>query len=92
MWQNEKKKYLEANKCKSLLVCVGRLSPEKGVDELIKCLPLMKDTALWLVGDGPYSPTLEHLTEELNVPKREALHTAYTVAVSTRYSSKSSCI
>lgn len=45
---NENKKYL--------LVCVGRLSPEKGVDELIKTLPMLKDCALWLVGDGPFRP------------------------------------
>ena len=87
MWENEKEKYLQEHHCKSLLVCVGRLSPEKGVDELIKCLPLMKGTALWLVGDGPYRPTLELLAEQLQVPvkflgyqKGQALHAAYTVA------------
>jgi glycosyltransferase involved in cell wall biosynthesis len=55
-WQMAKEKFLVNENKKYLLVCVGRLSPEKGVDELIKTLPMLKDCALWLVGDGPFRP------------------------------------
>lgn len=86
-WQKEKAKYLRETNCKFLLICVGRLSPEKGTDELIKTLPLLKDCALWLVGDGPHRPALEMLAKSQNSPvkfcgyqKGEALHAVYSVA------------
>jgi len=86
-WTKQKEAYLKENKCEFLIICVGRLSPEKGVDELIKCLKLLKGCALWLIGDGPSRPALEVLAHELNVPVRflgyqkgEALHAAYSVA------------
>lgn len=67
--------------------CVGRLSPEKSVDELIKALPSLNDCALWLVGDGPHRPELERIARDLGVPVKflgyqsgEALHSVYTVA------------
>ena len=67
--------------------CVGRLSPEKSVDELIKALPRLKDCALWLVGDGPHRPELERIARDLSVQVKflgyqsgEALHAVYTVA------------
>jgi len=86
-WTKQKQAYLKENNCEFLIICVGRLSPEKGVDELIKCLSLLKGCALWLVGDGPSRPALEILAHTLNVPVRflgyqkgEALHAAYSVA------------
>lgn len=87
IWQKQKKNFLQQNNCKFLIVCVGRLSPEKGTDELIKALPLLKDCALWLVGDGPHRPSLEVLAKNQKSPvkflgyqKGEALHAAYVVA------------
>ena len=63
IWAASKKKYLAKVEKKYLILCVGRLSPEKGVDELIKVLPRLDECALWLVGDGPHRPHLEHLSQ-----------------------------
>ncbi len=86
-WEENKQNFLREKGCQYLLVCVGRLSPEKGTDELIKCMSLLEDCALWLVGDGPGRKALELLVEELDAPvqflgyqKGEALHAAYAVA------------
>lgn len=49
------------------LVCVGRLSPEKGVDRLLRLHERMlaegRAHHLWLIGDGPERETLEHYTQ-----------------------------
>lgn len=49
------------------LVCVGRLSAEKGVDRLLKAhARLLKDGhmhSLWIVGDGPDREALEQYAE-----------------------------
>ena len=86
-WNENKENFLKETGKEFLLVCVGRLSPEKGTDELIKTLSLLKDCALWLVGDGPHREELEILAKKLNAPvqflgyqKGEALHAAYAVA------------
>jgi glycosyltransferase involved in cell wall biosynthesis len=86
-WAASKEKYLAKVGKKHLIICVGRLSPEKGVDELIKVLPRLKDCALWLVGDGPHRPHLEQLARELKVPVQflgyqsgDALHSVYCQA------------
>ena len=86
-WEKQKNAYLQETNCEFLIVCVGRLSPEKGTDELIKALPLLKGCALWLVGDGPHRPSLEVLAKEQKSPVRflgyqkgEALHAVYAVA------------
>ena len=54
-----------------LVACFGRLSPEKGVDVLLRALPLLLQlvpgTRLWLVGDGPSRPSLEGLALELGL-------------------------
>lgn len=67
--------------------CVGRLSPEKSVDELIRALPSLTDCCLWLVGDGPHRPELERIARDLDAPVKflgyqsgEALYSVYTVA------------
>ncbi|CAJ1966868.1 unnamed protein product [Cylindrotheca closterium] len=87
IWQARKDRYLRETNTKYLLLCVGRLSPEKGVDELIKCMSALKDCALWLVGDGPDRPKYEALAQELGIPvqflgyqKGESLHSVYTMA------------
>jgi glycosyltransferase involved in cell wall biosynthesis len=86
-WSASKAKYLAKVNKKYLILCVGRLSPEKGVDELIKVLPRLKDCALWLVGDGPHRPHLEQLARDLQVPVQflgyqsgDALHSVYCQA------------
>ena len=86
-WLARKAKYLESTQRKYLLICVGRLSPEKGVDELIRVMPMLNECALWLVGDGPFRCEFERLTRDLNVPvdflgyqRGQDLHSAYAVA------------
>ena len=86
-WAASKEKYLAKVNKKYLIICVGRLSPEKGVDELIKVLPQLKNCALWLVGDGPHRPHLEQLARDLMVPVQflgyqsgDALHSVYCQA------------
>lgn len=86
-WMASKEKYLAREGKEHLLVCVGRLSPEKGVDELIKVLPSLPNCALWLAGDGPFRPELERLAQQLSVPVKflgyqsgTALHSVYAVA------------
>jgi len=87
-WTESKQAFLQETGNEFLLVCVGRLSPEKGIDELIKVLASsLKGCSLWLVGDGPHKAQLKLLAKELNAPvqflgyqKGEALHAAYAVA------------
>ena len=86
-WTKEKNSYLNEKRCEFLIVCVGRLSFEKGVDELIRTHHLLEGCALWLIGDGPARPSLEMLARELKAPVKflgyqmgEALHAAYAVA------------
>jgi glycosyltransferase involved in cell wall biosynthesis len=50
---------------------VGRFSPEKGVDTLIKALPLLHgDCVLVLVGNGPERSRLEAMAQALGVSAR----------------------
>lgn len=67
-WEARKQEALQASGCSHLLLCVGRLSPEKGVADLIEALPLLPGCALWLVGDGPARPRLEHLASAAGLP------------------------
>ena len=54
-----------------VIVCVSRLVKRKGLDMLIRALPLVQrsvpDAAVLLVGDGPMRPKLARLTSELGV-------------------------
>jgi phosphatidylinositol alpha-1,6-mannosyltransferase len=54
-----------------VVVCVSRLVPRKGQDQLIRALPVIRrrvpDAALLLVGGGPYRSTLERLAAEHRV-------------------------
>jgi phosphatidyl-myo-inositol dimannoside synthase len=51
-----------------VVVCVSRLVPRKGQDELIRALPLIRrrvpDAALLIVGGGPYRSTLESMADQ----------------------------
>jgi colanic acid/amylovoran biosynthesis glycosyltransferase len=53
------------------LFCAARLSPEKGLDFLIRCLKLLRDRGfslrLRLAGDGSQRAELQRLASELNV-------------------------
>ncbi len=54
-----------------VIVCVSRLVPRKGQDSLIRALPAIRrrvrDTAVLLVGNGPYRATLETMARENGV-------------------------
>src|SRR3989338_4015099 len=58
-------------KGKKIILFVGRLSDQKGVQHLIEALPKIqkkhKDTILLIIGDGPYKPTLEEVAYENKV-------------------------
>ncbi|MGD0508511.1 MAG: glycosyltransferase family 4 protein [Terriglobales bacterium] len=49
------------------LLYFGRLSPEKGVNELLHAMVRLPQTALVIAGDGPERPRLEALAQELNL-------------------------
>ncbi|HJV32905.1 MAG TPA: glycosyltransferase family 4 protein [Patescibacteria group bacterium] len=49
------------------VVFVGRLSPEKGVDVLLRAMREVKGLACAIVGDGPERDRLERLAEELDL-------------------------
>jgi glycosyltransferase involved in cell wall biosynthesis len=54
-----------------LVVCVSRLSVEKGVETLIRALPLVgRDVVLALVGDGPMEARWRALAGELGIADR----------------------
>jgi glycosyltransferase involved in cell wall biosynthesis len=57
-----------------VLVAVGNLIPEKGIDVAIRALPLLPDeVVLWIVGDGPERDNLQRLAGDLNVATRVEL-------------------
>ena len=64
LWAQRKGEALAASGCKTLLLCVGRLSPEKGVHDLLGLLGRWSEYHLWLVGDGPSRAELERLALE----------------------------
>jgi glycosyltransferase involved in cell wall biosynthesis len=50
---------------------VGQLIPEKGIDVLLRALPLTPPSVvLWVGGEGAYGPALEELAVELGVADR----------------------
>jgi len=49
------------------LLYFGRLSPEKGVSELLHAMVRLPHVPLVLAGDGPERPRLESLAKELNL-------------------------
>ena len=49
---------------------LARLSPEKGLDDLIRALEWLPDVTLTLVGDGSERSRLERLTDELGLRER----------------------
>jgi glycosyltransferase involved in cell wall biosynthesis len=86
-WQRRKQETLASTGAASLLLCVSRLSPEKGVDVLLDALCHLPGCALWLVGDGPARAVLEKTAAARGLPvvfwgyqRGEALAAAYTAA------------
>lgn len=57
-----------------VVLFVGRLVPEKGADLAIRALPMVLRScpraSLWIAGDGPERPSLEHLAREHEVEDR----------------------
>jgi glycosyltransferase involved in cell wall biosynthesis len=54
-----------------LFVCAGRLIPQKGIDLVIRALPVYRrqygPCALWIIGDGPERESLVQLGDQLGV-------------------------
>lgn len=57
-------------KIKNRLVFFGRLSEEKGVDQLLHALVLVPEKELILIGEGPEKKRLQELAQELGIHKR----------------------
>ena len=63
----------EAGRENDLIVCVGRLSPEKDQRTLIRAMSILPAAPHWrlaIVGEGPERPALEALARELGVADR----------------------
>jgi hypothetical protein len=54
----------------TLLGIIANLTEQKGVDQIIKALPLDTDFALLIVGDGKYKKNLTQLVNKLNLNNR----------------------
>ena len=54
-----------------ILLAVGRLTPQKGLDVALRALPLLpEDTVLVVLSEGPERAALEQLARELGVERR----------------------
>ena len=51
----------------SSILYFGRLSPEKGVDDLLRAMKLVPHVRLNIAGEGPQRPMLESLSEQLEL-------------------------
>ncbi len=63
----------EAGRDRDLIVCIGRLSPEKDQRTLIRAMSILPAPQPWrlaIVGDGPERPALEALARELGIADR----------------------
>ena len=63
----------EAGRENDLIVCIGRLSPEKDQRTLIRAVSLLPAAQPWrlaIVGDGPERPALQALARDLGVADR----------------------
>jgi glycosyltransferase involved in cell wall biosynthesis len=63
----------EAGREDDLVVCIGRLSPEKDQQTLIRAMSLLPPAIPWclaIVGDGPERPALEALAHSLGLDGR----------------------
>jgi glycosyltransferase involved in cell wall biosynthesis len=65
--------FIKLNKLKSNFKIIGThclLTKRKGVDQLIRCMPLIKEYVLVILGDGQDMFRLKALSNELNVSDR----------------------
>lgn len=53
-----------------LLLCLGRLHPNKAFDVALRGLARLPHAYLWLAGDGPERPALQRLASELGIADR----------------------
>lgn len=58
------------NEKKDIIVCVGRLSEEKGFDVAIRAMKSIKDVSLIIAGEGPARKVLEELATKIGVAER----------------------
>ena len=86
-WLARKADFLKKTGRTYLLIVVGRLAPEKGIDHLISAMPFLHDCALWIVGDGPFRQQAETIVQSRQLPvdflgyqRNEALHSLYGAA------------
>ena len=68
----------ETNERRKLILCVGRLVKQKGVDILIEAFARIShqisDWGLEIVGDGPMMCELERLTDRLGIQSKVTFH------------------
>lgn len=69
---------------------VGRLSPVKGLQDVLRVLPADQDWTLDVVGDGPMRPELELLAKEQAIAERVTFH-GYSEEVD-QFMSQASCL
>jgi len=87
-WLTKKEDFLKKTGKKHLLLCVGRLAPEKGILQLLEALPILSQScALWIVGDGPFRSQAEEYVSAHKLPveflgyqRNEALYSVYGAA------------
>lgn len=72
------------------LLFVGRLSPVKGLQNLLKALPEDESWTLEVLGDGPMRAELEELTEKLGLAEKVTFH-GYSEEVD-HYMAAASCL
>jgi glycosyltransferase involved in cell wall biosynthesis len=61
---------LDTPSASKLLLALGRLHQNKGFDTLLRALPLLPGTYLWLAGEGPEEASLRSLARDLGVEDR----------------------
>lgn len=52
------------------LVFFGRLSEEKGIDQILRALPQVSEKSLRIIGEGPFKESLQKLVRELSLEER----------------------
>lgn len=66
--------FTENNKNKRIILYQGTLNIGRGLDLMIKTLPLVKDCILWIIGDGPDLSHLEMLVQQTDVKDQVQFH------------------